>query len=164
MSNALQIFYTYLWLRDDGTPYYVGKGKGNRAYVGNRHKVPVPIDKSRILIQEYPSESDAFATEIFLISYYGRKDVGTGVLRNLTDGGDNPPRAQKGWGRGKKLTLSHKHNIGEANKVSMKGNKNGLGKHSNQGQLSWNHGKIGVSSLTRQRMSDSAKRRHDKGR
>ena len=34
------------------------------------------------------SEGDAFEAERFLISYYGRVDLGTGSLRNLTDGGD----------------------------------------------------------------------------
>lgn len=77
-----KIFYTYLWLREDGTPYYVGKGNDRRAY---RRGCP-PHD--RILIQPHPSEQDAFAAEVFFISYYGRKDVGTGCLRNLTDGGE----------------------------------------------------------------------------
>src|SRR5580692_7723704 len=75
-------FYTYLWLREDGTPYYVGKGRGRRAF---RKGCP-PID--RVLIQAFPSEEDALTAEIFLIAYYGRKDLGTGILRNLTDGGD----------------------------------------------------------------------------
>src|SRR5208282_5228137 len=78
-------FYTYMWLREDGTPYYIGKGKGNRAF--RRSSPP----RDRILIQEYPSEEDAFAAEVFLISYYGRKDIGTGCLINHTDGGDGLP-------------------------------------------------------------------------
>ena len=85
------MFYTYLWLREDGTPYYVGKGSGHRAFVSWGHRHPRPKDRSSILIQEFPSERDAFSAEIFLISYYGRKDLGTGCLRNLSDGGENPP-------------------------------------------------------------------------
>lgn len=81
------MFYTYLWLRVDGTPYYVGKGCRGRAYLDVKGHRP-PKEKSRILIQEFPSEADASAAEVFLISYYGRKDMGTGILRNLTDGGD----------------------------------------------------------------------------
>lgn len=76
------IFYTYIWLRDDGTPYYVGKGHGKRAF---RTGCP-PFE--RIILQEWETELEAFAAERLLISLYGRKDNGTGVLRNLTDGGD----------------------------------------------------------------------------
>lgn len=78
----MSVFYTYLWLREDGTPYYVGKGKGKRAY----RKGSPPIE--RVLIQEYPSEEDTFQAEKFLISYYGRKDMSTGILINHTDGGE----------------------------------------------------------------------------
>ncbi len=83
------MFYTYLWLREDGTPYYAGKGKGRRGFKSNGHGILFcPTDKRRILVQEFPTEADAFAAEIFLISYYGRVDNGTGCLRNRTDGGD----------------------------------------------------------------------------
>jgi NUMOD3 motif len=82
------VFYTYMWLREDGTPYYVGKGKGDRAFVQHNHSVPCPKDSSHILFQEHPSEVDAFAAEILFIAYYGRKDVGTGCLRNRTNGGE----------------------------------------------------------------------------
>ena len=81
------MFYTYLWLRVDGTPYYVGKGCKRRGLRSYAHNVNCPKDKERILIQEWPSEQDAFAAEIFLISFYGRKDLKTGVLLNRTDGG-----------------------------------------------------------------------------
>ena len=81
------MFYTYLWLREDGTPYYVGKGKGNRAFDRKNHIQKPPSDTSRILVQDFTSEADAFKAEIFLIDYYGRKDLGTGCLRNRTEGG-----------------------------------------------------------------------------
>jgi hypothetical protein len=81
-----RIFYTYLWLREDGTPYYVGKGVWNchpeRAY---RRGCP-PHD--RIITQDHESEDDAFYAEMFLIGFYGRKNIGTGCLINLTDGGE----------------------------------------------------------------------------
>src|ERR1700728_3802345 len=57
-------FYTYMWLREDGTPYYVGKGHGARAI----RKGSPSLD--RILIQEFESEADAFAAEVFLIAHY----------------------------------------------------------------------------------------------
>jgi hypothetical protein len=87
------VFYTYLYLRYDGTPYYVGKGHGKRAFKTRRRHQP-PKDRAYILIQEFPSEAAAFEAEKFLIAYYGRKDLGLGCLHNLTDGGQGASGVQ----------------------------------------------------------------------
>lgn len=79
-------FYTYLWLRDNGIPYYVGKGKKYRARTVHRRIGSAP-PADRVIIQEFESEEDAFAAEQFLIGFFGRKDLGTGVLVNRNDGG-----------------------------------------------------------------------------
>src|SRR5260221_1398396 len=84
------MFYTYLWLREDGTPYYVGKGKGDRGFTSREHRLNCP-PKERIIINYWPDEATAFAYEMYLIDFYGRKDLSTGCLRNLTNGGENPP-------------------------------------------------------------------------
>lgn len=76
-----------MWLRYDGNPYYVGKGKLKRAWV-NRPGHRPPKDDSRIILQAYGSEQEAFEAEKFFICLWGRKDLKTGCLRNLTDGGD----------------------------------------------------------------------------
>jgi len=81
-------FYTYLWLREDGTPYYVGKGIRNRGFIKNGHIVYPPQEAERIITQEFESEADAFEAETFLIEFYGREDLGTGCLLNLTFGGE----------------------------------------------------------------------------
>jgi hypothetical protein len=79
-------FYTYAWVREDRTPYYIGKGHGNRAYDKSRQFCP-PRDRILILKQGL-SESEAFSHEKYMIFIFGRKDLGTGILRNLTNGGD----------------------------------------------------------------------------
>ena len=45
-------YYIYMYVRiSDGTPYYVGKGKGRRCF--EKHgKIPVPVDMSRIVFCE----------------------------------------------------------------------------------------------------------------
>jgi hypothetical protein len=81
-------FYTYAYLREDRTPYYIGKGKKDRIHSTCRRNKP-PKDKSRIIfLKQNLTEEEAFKHEIYMIAVFGRKDLGTGILRNLTDGGE----------------------------------------------------------------------------
>ena len=87
-------FYTYAYLREDRTPYYVGKGTGDRIYRTTGRIINLPKDRLRIIyLKQNITEAEAFRHEIYMIAVFGRKDIGTGILHNRTDGGEG----NSGW-------------------------------------------------------------------
>jgi hypothetical protein len=80
-------FYTYAYLREDRTPYYIGKGKGRRAFRKEK-TIPRPPEDRILFLKTGLTEKEAFRHECYMIAVFGRKNNGTGILRNLTDGGE----------------------------------------------------------------------------
>ena len=143
-------FYVYAWLRPCGEPFYIGKGRGKRAgAIKSSNQIFVRIvDKikaagevpSVIKIAENLSESEAFEVEKAYIKKYGRRNNFTGVLANLTDGGEG----QSGWipslETRAKISSAHKgRKLSEEHKAKIKS--------SGAGRV--------VSEQTRQKLSDA---------
>ena len=101
-------YYTYAYLREDGTPYYVGKGKAGRI-TNNLHRISIPKEKDRIIfLKKNLTDEEARKHEIYMIDVLGRKDLGTGILRNLTSGGEGCAGRVLSEETKKKLSKAHK--------------------------------------------------------
>lgn len=127
-----QGYYVYAYIRNKttkngrcGTPYYIGKGKHKRAWLSS-HNVGLPTDSWRIVvIAENLTEIGALALERRLIRFWGRLDLNTGCLYNLTDGGEGTSgyrhteetkeRISK-KGKGRKASLEERRRSSEARK------------------------------------------------
>jgi hypothetical protein len=117
MDNPCR-FYVYAYLRSRsskfgvvGSPYYIGKGQTDRRFSKHHNAKPPQDPANNVLLKEGLAETYALAEEIRLIKFYGRIDIGTGCLRNRTDGGDgasgfiHPPESKE------KMRLSHAREV-----------------------------------------------------
>ena len=108
-NGAICQYYFYVYLYRDPkneTPVYVGKGIGYRAWshlnnshnkrlsnlISKRHREGYVIRPS--ILGFFENATDALEAEEKLIASFGRADLSTGSLFNLSDGGD------QGWSSG----------------------------------------------------------------
>lgn len=141
MSEILNDFYVYLIYdpRQPSEPFYAGKGRGKRMQEHlesnrrDRLKLPVQCKIYSLLSsgfqpkfekqEENLSEEEAFASEKQLIRFYGRRNLGTGCLLNMTDGGEGHS--------GYKCT----EELRQKRRKRMMGNKIGVGGKSRTGLI-----------------------------
>ena len=134
-------FYAYVY-RDPITniPFYVGKGNKKRAYVHlsrtDNNLLPNKLRKMKRMgiipdIEIIPAldEQHAFFLEECLISVFGRMNIDTGSLLNLTDGGEGvsgrivseADRKRHSQAiTGKRHTVETKQKMSEAHKLLVK--------------------------------------------
>lgn len=116
-DNNLYRFYIYAWQYPDGLTFYIGKGHGKRdrdESTGRNRFFKSIVAKIRLggqqphvkRWQDGLLETDAHALETAYIKLFGRRDLKTGTLCNLTDGGDGEA--------GRVLTAEHRAKIGIA--------------------------------------------------
>jgi hypothetical protein len=135
-------FYVYqLRAENEVLPFYIGKGTRYRI---TQHLLPYSLkwntlknNKIKSLINKdikvvatklftSSCEESCFEMEQFLINLYGRRDIGTGILTNHTDGGegqsgricsDEQRKANGLRKKGTKLSDEHKEKIKQSNLV-----------------------------------------------
>jgi len=94
-------FYTYAYLREDRTPYYIGKGTKDRAYKDDSRCCARPPKNRILILKNNLTEEQAYKHEVYMINHYGRKIDG-GILHNINEGGELTPnhKGKKYWTNG----------------------------------------------------------------
>jgi hypothetical protein len=124
---------------DNNEVFYIGIGNIKRPYKTHSrssfwHNIVGKSDYDIEVLSKNLSWEDACELEAFMISEYGRRDLGLGNLVNLTDGGDgmcnlNPKTIEKmkasmkgrvAWNKGKKQSKEQKlsHSLAMMGRVS----------------------------------------------
>lgn len=161
-SSNIYCLYRHIRL-DKNECFYVGIGKKSRAYSKfhrNKHWKNI-VNTSQYIVEivfDNLSKEEAIQKEIELIKYYGRVDLKSGSLVNLTDGGEGNFNALFSEERkrkiskanlGKKLSEQHKLSISKAH----------LGKkRSEQHKLNMSKGNLG------KKRSEEAKEKYSKAK
>lgn len=111
-------FYVYAWLRPDGEPFYIGKGRGDRDVTNKGRNIIFRRIVSKLAeagalpsvvrLAERLDEPSAFALEVETIARHGRLNNKTGILANMTDGGEGSGGAR--WSH----TLDSRRRMSEA--------------------------------------------------
>lgn len=122
----MKVLYIHIRL-DTKKIFYVGIGTKQRAYSKhNRNNIWKKITKKTKyivkILKENLTPNKAKKLEIKLISKYGKLCDKTGILANITDGGDNInsnsyiSKKISNSLKGRKLTKKHKQNISKAHR------------------------------------------------
>lgn len=122
-------YYIYAHYRNDTQEvFYIGKGEGNR-YKSKQGRNPYWENivqahgyKAEIL-QRFETEAEAFEAEQKLIAELGRKDLGQGLLVNMSDGGEGASGAVRSPEQRQRYSETTWMRT-EAGKASMRGELN----------------------------------------
>jgi len=147
----MKTHYTYSHNKPDGTPFYIGKGIGRRAYSKNRNeywkRIVAKYGYEVQILAHWNTEKEALDHEVLLIACM--KDMGI-ELCNLTDGGEG--------------ANGYKHK--EEHKAKLKGNTYGAStwgmtfkgkKHSAESRAKMSYVRIGNKNKAGTTLSEESK-------
>jgi len=169
------MYYTYAYLREDKTPYYIGRGKHHKGFkyhrMSQKHTCGVPPQDRRIILKDNLSKQEAIKHEEYLIHLYGLISDETGILRNYvrdSRGGSYKGRKlseetkqkmslamKKRWESGVYDTQEYKDKIAESNRQNPR-----VKKHSEQTKEKQRKASTGriQSEETKKKRSESIKK------